>query len=773
MKRSEAAKYARWSAAVALLVAIATAAVYVERAWVRHVAQENAPPPAPLGVERESTTISFSKVEENHTIFTVEASKSTDFKGEDASLLEDVRITIFGKTGARHDTIHTKSCRYSKVLGSITCAGEVQIDLLSAADAQFVAQHPEQTAQRIMRVETSGVTLERANGLAKTDQPVTFQFPNGQGQAIGIEYNSDEGALRLERNVRVTLQGLSVKATKSNAATQEVEISGSQMDFEKDTHILDLKGPATATMSQGRLTAGELRVELDPEFHAREIDAIPGSGESQPEMTFRSSGGEEQNLKARLIRATLSPQGWVGQLDAEENVQAEFRTAGQTGMLTASKGRVVLWPRTSQPQEIDLDGAVILRTEAKQREEERELHTDALRVLYSEAKGPQASHPTLAQTEAPGNVTWVENVTSTKGAEPVETKLQADKLALNFDSSRKAQKLTAAGNVQTKRSVPGKPVETATAREGLANLVAGGGWSEMQLQGDVDLKEGTRTAQADQAVFLRAAQTATLTGHALFRDAATETSAAKITFAQNSGEITAEGGVHTAEFQSKGSALELAPAPANIISDVLKADSKSDRAVYKGHARLWQGDAVLQGDTIVLQRDAGILTAAGNVRAVFPQVPGRASVNTAAKKNPVLCHVAAGELTYWDKENRAHLQRNVLIETPAESMRSDSLDLYFTRSTANSGTNGAQQISRAIATGDVVVEQGSRRATAETGEYTAADGKFVMSGGNPTIFDAASGTTTGRQLTFFLADDTIIVDSENGSRTLTKHRVEK
>ena len=48
-----------------------------------------------------------------------------------------------------------------------------------------------------------------------------------------------------------------------------------------------------------------------------------------------------------------------------------------------------------------------------------------------------------------------------------------------------------------------------------------------------------------------------------------------------------------------------------------------------------------------------------------------------------------------------------------------------------------------------------------------------MSGGNPTLYDGSQGTTTGRQLTFFLADDTIIVDSENGSRTLTKHRVEK
>jgi hypothetical protein len=73
----------------------------------------------------------------------------------------------------------------------------------------------------------------------------------------------------------------------------------------------------------------------------------------------------------------------------------------------------------------------------------------------------------------------------------------------------------------------------------------------------------------------------------------------------------------------------------------------------------------------------------------------------------------------------------------------------------------------------VIVEQGARKATAERGEYSAMDGKFVMSGGNPTIFDATEGTTTGHQLTFFLADDTIIVDSEKGSRTVTKHRVEK
>jgi lipopolysaccharide export system protein LptA len=153
-------------------------------------------------------------------------------------------------------------------------------------------------------------------------------------------------------------------------------------------------------------------------------------------------------------------------------------------------------------------------------------------------------------------------------------------------------------------------------------------------------------------------------------------------------------------------------------------------------------------------------------------------------KKAKLWHVSAGTLTYRDTESRAHLEKNVVAQSAGLKMQGPAVDLYFTRSERlnSSGTGGSaaanaaggsQQISRAVGTGGVTVEQGTRRAAAERGEYTAAEGKFVMSGGTPTIFDASEGTTTGRQLTFFLADDTIIVDSENGSRTLTKHRVEK
>ena len=80
---------------------------------------------------------------------------------------------------------------------------------------------------------------------------------------------------------------------------------------------------------------------------------------------------------------------------------------------------------------------------------------------------------------------------------------------------------------------------------------------------------------------------------------------------------------------------------------------------------------------------------------------------------------------------------------------------------------------RAVAQGGVIVSQNGFRGYAQEAEYDAARGKFVFTGGQPRITDGNGNTTTGHSLTFDVASDTISVDSEEGSRTLTRHRVEK
>jgi len=793
MRRSEAARYARWSAAVALLLACLTAGVYLKRGWQRIRERRLAPPAAPVNVEKQSSGLTFSKMDGPRKIFTVEASKSTDFKDKGASLLENVKVTMFGKTGERHDTIHTQSCQYGKGSGGVTCNGDVEIDLESAADADRRSKDPAMQPQ-IVHVKTRGVIFDQGSGRAKTDQPVTFTFPSGSGDAVGAEYDSEEGTLRLLQNVRLKLtpptKNESEKKTAKSGTAEEVLVTGTSLDFGRDARLLHIQGPAEAESRTARLTAGDLTLELDSAFRARRLLAIAGTNGKPPELTSQR-GAESLLMDADKMTALFSPEGWIARVDGTGSVRGSRRGKEEEDEFHADAVALDLWPRLNQAKEMNLNGGVLLKTRMAKSGDARILQTGALRMDFSEGNASQPGKPTNAETLTAGSMDWTDAAPQANTA-PTRTKLQADKLQLVFGDQGKPKQLDAKGDVQTERAMAAHALQTATAKNGVAQLLAAGGWSQMDLQGDVKLKEADRNAQADHATFTRVAQTALLTGQAVARDATTETHAPRIFFTGTSGDIRAEGGVRSTDFSPNGNAVQLAKVPANITSDTMQGNSKTGRAVYSGHARLWQGDSALEADSIELLRETKIVNAVGRVRAVFPQTPASAQPGTlqsgtqqTTAKKTVLWHVSSGILSYNDATNIAHLEKNVMVQSPDQRIRAPRMDLYFTRGTNDppngspSSTNaipttpGAQQISRAVGTGGVIVDQAGRRATADRGEYTASDGKFVMSGGNPTLYDGSAGTTTGRQLTFYLADDTIIVDSENGSRTLTKHRVEK
>ena len=103
MRTSEAQRYARWSAAVAALLAVIVAGVYLRNVWLARQAAKKAPPAVPATIEQRSNEFSYSKVEGQRTIYTVRASRATEFKEGSRNLLEDVSITVFGKKGDRND----------------------------------------------------------------------------------------------------------------------------------------------------------------------------------------------------------------------------------------------------------------------------------------------------------------------------------------------------------------------------------------------------------------------------------------------------------------------------------------------------------------------------------------------------------------------------------------------------------------------------------------------------------------------------------------------
>ena len=233
----------------------------------------------------------------------------------------------------------------------------------------------------------------------------------------------------------------------------------------------------------------------------------------------------------------------------------------------------------------------------------------------------------------------------------------------------------------------------------------------------------------------------------------------------------------------------LAELARHISADHLAVNTMTGRAVYSGHARLWQGDSLVQSDTVELDRDAQTLTATGRVHAIFPQASRTASAGAVAAQRapgkPDLVRAEAGRMTYDGAAHRARLDEGATARASQGSIRSTSMDLFFvpetgkTKPVAASQTGspltaiGGLSLDRATALGDVVIDEDDRHAKAARADYSAAEGKFVLSGGTPTVYDGTGNVTTGRQLTFVFADDRIVVDSEEGSRTLTLHRVEK
>src|SRR6267154_2654733 len=616
MKRSQAAKYARWSAAAALLLASATAGVYLERKWVAHRERQKAPPAAPQDVTRRSNGLTFSKMEGNQKIFTVEASNATDFKGKDASLLEDVKITIFRKPGERHDTIHTQSCQFEKTGGNIACSGEVQLELESKAEAERAQKNYGKASPQKVHVETRGVVFNRATGMARTDQPVKFDFPNGSGKAVGVEYHSEEGKVRLLKDVQFSLasskDNISQKKTTGAGMREPVRVAGKSLDFDRDLRTIELYGPVEAETHAAHLRAGKLTLMVDTAFRAEKLVATLGANEKNPELESQDADGIT-NLSAQTLIAQFAPEGWLTKMEGAGEVRGSRRTGKEVDDFHAERATLDLWPKINQPRTLNLKGSVALKTLADASREERMLQTTELLLEFADRKKGEGSKLKRAETLSAGAIEWTDAASQngTPGAvaksEAARTKLQADKLEMEFGEEGKARRLVATGNVATARAVGVKPVQTASAQNGVAQLLASGGWSQMDLTGDVKLKEGDRSGQAEHGIFRRASQTATLTGQAVARDVSTETHAPQITFAQNTGEIITDGGVRSTDFSAKSSAVQFGPAPANITSDSLQANSKTGRALYAGHARLWQGDSVLEANSIELLRDTRVL----------------------------------------------------------------------------------------------------------------------------------------------------------------------
>lgn len=789
MRNREAARYARWAAIAAGVAALAVAGVYVERSISRARALRLGPAAVPATVAQRSDQFSFSKVDQNRTLFTVRASHLTQYKDQNRALLEDVWITIYGRDGSRNDNIHTHECSYEPDSGVVHCEGAVEIDVGGAKPATRGATPA--ASPNALRVKTSNLSFNRDTGEASTPALVEFSFPAGHGRGVGVSYSTSNSIVRVERAVEFDL------AASPKAGNLPVSATGSRLEINRNQRQVVLGGPVIVREGTRELAADKITVVLDDTDHARDVVA-----DGHPEL-HANEGGGKINVTAARFEGFLNSDGQVERVVADGGVIGTRQAPAGTDRFSADHVEIAMLPGRNLIQDLTASGDVI--AESHQGADSRVLKTAALRVKFSAGAPTKAAGSGTfdqqriesAETLAPGTIESHSGDTTTT--------LAAKKFVAQLSDGRRLEKLFGHSGVEVHTQAGTAAPQAISAAEMAVTFGANGDWDVLDETGDVHFQQADRTASAAHARIVQSTNTITLDGSPVISDAVSRTTASDATINQKSGDLRLSGGVAStympaSDLRSQNDPVGFGSGAAHISADTLVGSITSGHVAYAGHARLWQGESVLDADRIELWRDDKRLQAAGHVVAVFPQAsgpfatpfgeaaearkpaPGRATTPT-SPSGPTLWKVVAPALTYWADQGKAHLEGGVVATSDQGALESRTLDVFLGPATVGvsappasasaSPSPGGRQLDRVLAQGSVVVRQGDRRGMAEQGEYTAADGKFVLSGGQPTVSDSSSNTATGRSLTFFVANDTILIDSQEGSRTLTKHRVEK
>jgi len=753
---------------------LVVAGVYAQRAIRAARARQNAPPSIPASVQQQSAEFSYVGTDQGRALFTIRASHATQYKDQNRALLQDVWITIYGHDGSRNDNIHTRECNYEPSTGNVVCEGDVQIELASATPASG------KPGDKSLQVSTRNLSFNRESGDATTTAPVQFRFPEGEGHADGMVYSSQKEIVQLTHNVQLNL------AASDKSGGLPVTAAGGSMAISRNDRMVELDAPANVRQGGRELTADKISIELDADFRARHAIA-----QGHPQVTSTDPRGKS-TATATQFDLFVNSDGWIERIVADGNVEGSREAAGSTDHFISANVVLNMTPQHNLLREMTATGNV--KANSHMGAESRAIETESLLATFGPGHSDGQQVIKTVSTLAPGTI-------ETKTADETTT-LRAKRFVAQFAPTGRLDTLLGHGGATVSRKIGSAPPQIIRAAELAAKFSPDGEWQQLDETGDVQFQQADRQASADRANIVRATELILLDGSPVLTDSMSRTTAANVAINQKSGEIRASGGVLSTYFPSaQNSAMSLGSGPGHISAATLTGSTTSGHVTYVGHARLWQGDSVLESNQIEIWRDEKKLQATGNVVANFPQAgppPAQPTAKTGgstkaistAPSGPTLWQIRAPMLTYWGDTGKAHLESGVTADSQQGSMQSRTLDVFLTPGATTSpakpssaaakpaqppagSPSEGRQLDHALALGGVNVRQGDRRGTADQAEYTASDGKFVLSGGQPTIIDASSDTTTGHSLTFFVANDTILIDSQDGSRTLTKHRVEK
>ncbi len=147
----------------------------------------------------------------NRPIVRVEAKSFQATHDPSTFELLELALRLYDKNAGSYTYVRSERALFDEGSGLLKSDGPVEIVMNVPSDRD--AADPKEAAKRV-RVTTSGIIYETKTGKAKTDQPASFVFTEGDGRAVGAEYDPNTKVLHLKSQVALDWIGKGPAANK-------------------------------------------------------------------------------------------------------------------------------------------------------------------------------------------------------------------------------------------------------------------------------------------------------------------------------------------------------------------------------------------------------------------------------------------------------------------------------------------------------------------------------------------------------------------------------
>jgi lipopolysaccharide export system protein LptA len=746
----EVKRLRRWFAAAAIVLILVVAGVYVYlRRGVQDVLKQV---PGKIGVDIQQTATGFkvSKSLQNRTLFTIEASRAVEFKEGGHTELHNVNIILYGRDSRRYDQIRGDEFEYDPKSGDVIAKGEVRIDL--EANPEGILK-PDQAAPSNLRnpihLVTHDLVFNQKTGDAVTPARVDLDMPQARGSAVGLTYSAKDSLLRLRSQVEFML--VQAGGVTVNAARAAITKIPRQVILESPRVK---RAAATMTAEQAVLDLRENNT----------LERITATGDVESEMA-----------------------GVTGIHGRADNAEFEMSDDGSTIRSAEFTGAVHVEAAGDHPYE-GSSGRVLLTFGARDLLQTVRAEQDVKLAQLPSPAGKSSADTQLVQVLAPAidfylaNGRRLDRARTSPGSQivfaPVQpnsarTFMTAQVFRAQFGETGRITGVHGEPDARIVSANPGHADRVSTSRSiEIAFAPQGGGVTSVTQQGDVLYRDGDLTASGQRADYTPANQILMLNGGPRVTEKGMVTTARSMRMDRATGDATAEGNVkstYSELHEQPGGALLASSSPIHVTANKMDVRRASSVTLYSGNARLWQDANVIQAPTIQFDQAQRSIVATGDGQPVSTVL---VEIANDGKVTPVT--ITSRRLTYADAQHIAQFTGGVTSRAADGTMTANSMDAYLvprSQEKPSDASSGQGQLDRIVAKGDVNVSQPGRRATGQNLVYTAAEDRFVMTGGPPSIFDAEHRKITGDSLTFYKRDDRVLVEGRAASPTVTTTRV--